>query len=80
MYEAEADLHALCICVSLSFRKTVPGKRRQQVTPAMTAEMRWLRSLKEGLVNCSSTLYVRVAEILWQGSKVLWQCRFDNHS
>ena len=30
-----------------------PGKRRQQVTPAMTAEMRWLRSLKEGLVSCS---------------------------
>ena len=28
-----------------------PGKRRQQVTPDMTAEMRWLRSPKEGVVS-----------------------------
>ncbi len=30
-----------------------PGKRRQQVTPDMTAEMRWLRSPKVGVVSLS---------------------------
>jgi hypothetical protein len=28
-----------------------PGKRRQQVTPDMTADMRWLRSPKVGVVS-----------------------------
>ena len=30
-----------------------PGKRRQQVTPDMTAEMRWFRSPKVGVVSLS---------------------------
>jgi len=30
-----------------------PGKRRQQVTPDMTAEMRWLRSPNVGVVSLS---------------------------
>ena len=32
---------------------SLPGKRRQQVTPDMTALMRWFRSAKEGLVSFS---------------------------
>ena len=31
----------------------MPGKRRQQVTPDMTALIRWFRSAKEGLVSLS---------------------------
>ena len=30
-----------------------PGKRRQQVTPDMTAEIRWLRSPNVGVVSLS---------------------------
>ena len=39
-----------CSAVSCP-NECAPGKRRQQVTPDMTAEMRWFRSPKEGLVS-----------------------------
>ena len=34
-----------------SWAQRAPGKRRQQVMPAMTAEMRWFRSPNEGFVS-----------------------------
>ena len=44
-------LRRTCSAVSDTAVGRIPGKRRQQVTPDMTAEMRWLRSPKEGVVS-----------------------------
>ena len=55
MNELPQDCKNFWTCRALGMHVCGPGKRRQQVTPAMTAEIRWFRSLKEGLVSCAST-------------------------